>query len=344
MGRGEHDELPRPDRPAPAGRVAATHRRRLGSVAKRSDEDLRFRRALLVRPADGAGGGCLRERHGTVDLQLRPRQRRPGPERPQPRRARSTARKRPVRRPGRRWREGTLSGRADRGRREVARADPDGRLEGHLPKPRQGRSRIAAISSTRARGDPQRMRSHQLRARAASSRAETLRPATASSTIDEWYQCYPRGPASPPARRLYRGIELFARKSVGNSLWLQASYVYSSLRGNYDGGVNEGLYGSDLPRLERGLRLSRALARRIRHPRARSAEPLPVRRLLGHAVAPLRGSSGVRRVGRAAQPAGILQLPLRIHDLPRAPGLGRGGCRPCGTPTSRSPTRSRSAR
>src|SRR5207245_3314144 len=53
-------------------------------------------------------------------------------------------------------------------------------------------------------------------------------------------QCFPTGPATPPARRLYRGIELLARKSVGDKLWLQTSYVYSSLRGNYDGGINEG--------------------------------------------------------------------------------------------------------
>ncbi|HEY3173973.1 MAG TPA: TonB-dependent receptor, partial [Thermoanaerobaculia bacterium] len=64
---------------------------------------------------------------------------------------------------------------------------------------------------------------------------------------DDWYECSPVGPASPPARRLYRGIEVFARKSAADRLWLQASYVYSSLRGNYDGGVNEGTYGSTFP-------------------------------------------------------------------------------------------------
>jgi outer membrane receptor protein involved in Fe transport len=47
------------------------------------------------------------------------------------------------------------------------------------------------------------------------------------------------GGATPPARRLWRGIELVARKSFGTAAWLQASYVYSSLRGNYDGAVNE---------------------------------------------------------------------------------------------------------
>jgi len=54
-------------------------------------------------------------------------------------------------------------------------------------------------------------------------------------------QCTETGPATPSASRLYRGIERLARKTLGDKLWLQASYVYSSLRGNYDGAVNEGL-------------------------------------------------------------------------------------------------------
>ena len=49
-------------------------------------------------------------------------------------------------------------------------------------------------------------------------------------------------PASVPATRVYKGIELIAQQTVGDSLWFQASYVYSSLRGNYDGEVNEGFY------------------------------------------------------------------------------------------------------
>jgi hypothetical protein len=44
-------------------------------------------------------------------------------------------------------------------------------------------------------------------------------------------------PAVAPARRLYRGVEVLVRKTVSTSLWLQASYVFSSLRGNYDGEV-----------------------------------------------------------------------------------------------------------
>ena len=49
-------------------------------------------------------------------------------------------------------------------------------------------------------------------------------------------------PAAAPATRVYKGIELLARKSVGDTLWLQASYVYSSLRGNYEGEVDEGRF------------------------------------------------------------------------------------------------------
>jgi hypothetical protein len=63
----------------------------------------------------------------------------------------------------------------------------------------------------------------------------------------EGSQCFPTGPATPEAKRYYRGIELFVRQAVGNSLWLQASYVYSSLRGNYDGGVNQSVYGQTWP-------------------------------------------------------------------------------------------------
>lgn len=54
-------------------------------------------------------------------------------------------------------------------------------------------------------------------------------------------QCQQGAPPIGPARRLYRGIELSGRKSLGEKLWLQASYVYSSLRGNYDGYVRENI-------------------------------------------------------------------------------------------------------
>ena len=63
------------------------------------------------------------------------------------------------------------------------------------------------------------------------------------------YQCTDTISAMPPARRLYRGIELLLRKSVGEKAWLQASYAYSSLRGNYDGEVSEAFFGQTIPGL-----------------------------------------------------------------------------------------------
>jgi hypothetical protein len=42
-------------------------------------------------------------------------------------------------------------------------------------------------------------------------------------------------PPVPAASRLYHGVELVAKKQIKGRLFLQASYVYSRLRGNYDG-------------------------------------------------------------------------------------------------------------
>jgi hypothetical protein len=60
-------------------------------------------------------------------------------------------------------------------------------------------------------------------------------------------RCSATGPASPRPRRLYRGIEVLVRQSLGNRLWLQASYIYSSLRGNTDGAINEGALNETSP-------------------------------------------------------------------------------------------------
>jgi outer membrane receptor protein involved in Fe transport len=65
--------------------------------------------------------------------------------------------------------------------------------------------------------------------------------------LPEDYPCTETGLPTPPVRRLYRGIEILGRKSLSESLWLQASYLYSSLRGNYDGGVSQGLGGQTDP-------------------------------------------------------------------------------------------------
>ena len=51
-------------------------------------------------------------------------------------------------------------------------------------------------------------------------------------------QCFPGdAPAVPEAKREFKGIELTARKSFSQNLWAQFSYLWSELRGNYDGAV-----------------------------------------------------------------------------------------------------------
>ena len=40
-----------------------------------------------------------------------------------------------------------------------------------------------------------------------------------------------------PAKRIFRGIELTARKAFSQTLWAQVSYLYSTLRGNYSGAI-----------------------------------------------------------------------------------------------------------
>ena len=123
----------------------------------------------------------------------------------------------------------------------------------------------------------------------------------------EGSQCFPRGPASPEVKRIYRGLELFARQTVGNSLWLQASFVYSSLRGQLRRRRQRGRLWPDMAGHQLGLRLSGALARRLRDPRPRPALPASLRRVLDDPVAAFRGAECFRGVGRAAQPDGLFQ-------------------------------------
>ncbi len=53
-------------------------------------------------------------------------------------------------------------------------------------------------------------------------------------------QCGLPAVAVGPAKRIFRGIELTARKQFSQTLWAQASYLYSTLRGNYSGAIREG--------------------------------------------------------------------------------------------------------
>jgi outer membrane receptor protein involved in Fe transport len=52
-------------------------------------------------------------------------------------------------------------------------------------------------------------------------------------------ECGLPGVAVPDAKRIFRGIEMTARKQFSNQLWMQASYLFSSLRGNYSGAIRE---------------------------------------------------------------------------------------------------------
>jgi outer membrane receptor protein involved in Fe transport len=47
------------------------------------------------------------------------------------------------------------------------------------------------------------------------------------------------GVAVGDAKRIFRGIEFTARKQFSQVLWAQASYLFSSLRGNYSGAIRE---------------------------------------------------------------------------------------------------------
>jgi outer membrane receptor protein involved in Fe transport len=66
-------------------------------------------------------------------------------------------------------------------------------------------------------------------------------------TCDTWVnpadpnsgQCGLPGVPVGPAKRIFRGIELTARKAFTQTFWAQASYLYSTLRGNYDGAIRQ---------------------------------------------------------------------------------------------------------
>jgi outer membrane receptor protein involved in Fe transport len=65
------------------------------------------------------------------------------------------------------------------------------------------------------------------------------------STCDGWVnpgsptfqECGIPGKQIPDAKRIFRGIEVTARKAFSQTFWAQASYLYSTLRGNYSGAI-----------------------------------------------------------------------------------------------------------
>ena len=75
-------------------------------------------------------------------------------------------------------------------------------------------------------------------------RPDSIRPATARTIPTTRVRAPARrepgtGVAIGPSRRIFRGIELTARKQFSNQLWAQLSFLYSSLRGNYSGAISE---------------------------------------------------------------------------------------------------------
>ncbi|MBL8111866.1 MAG: TonB-dependent receptor [Acidobacteria bacterium] len=49
--------------------------------------------------------------------------------------------------------------------------------------------------------------------------------------------CSPTGVPVPATKRTFTGLELSAKKQVGQNLWIQASYLFSQLKGNYSGAI-----------------------------------------------------------------------------------------------------------
>ena len=84
-------------------------------------------------------------------------------------------------------------------------------------------------------------------------------PSSCPASPTPYVPVYGTAPA-PSARRLYRAIELLARKTFSDRLWFQGSYVYSSLRGNYDGLVSEGFSGQTSPGINADFDFPRCIA------------------------------------------------------------------------------------
>ena len=109
-------------------------------------------------------------------------------------------------------------------------------------------------------------------------------------------QCGLPGVPVGDAKRIFRGIELTARKAFSQTFWAQASYLYSTLRGNYSGRDPRGLR-PDGPRHQRRLRLQPVPDQRLRQPRARPAPPVPDGRGLQRALRPSVGGAVLREDG-----------------------------------------------
>ncbi len=158
-----------------------------------------------------------------------------------------------------------------------------------------------------------------------------------SSSVDSSaYECYPTIPAEPPARRLYRGIEVFGRKTVGDKLWIQASYLYSSLRGNYDGEVSNGYFGQTDPGINADF--DYCLINHNGYGKLFLDRPHRFR-LDGYGSRPFDLAVGLQICVPSGTPAeqdpGILQRQLRLLNPARSQGQRGPACPRTGTPIFR---------
>jgi hypothetical protein len=143
---------------------------------------------------------------------------------------------------------------------------------------------------------------------------------TCNNLDDPYYECgIEPGPATPDVERTYRGIEVLARKTLADDLWLQASYLYSSLRGNYDGGVHQGALGSTWP----GLSWDYDTPQYSHNSNGKLALDRPHRfRLDGYWVTPSRLAVGLQTFVESGAPLNRLGYlsefaPPLIHLVPR---------------------------
>ena len=344
LGRRADARLRGSDRPALQRPVAAARRRGLGPLAERRDEGLCLRRPLLLRACRPPRPLCRSvERHESRHLQLRSCQRDAGSGRVRPRR-RQTAEAEPSETRSipdvRGWYQDELTVGIERlsaptltvglkGTYRTLRNVLEDRCDLDYNVPETDYSSCGLMNPGSS---------------GAISRAATFRLATGSMTT-RTSAAYEPGPATPPSSRIYRGIELLARKSVGTTPLAP-------------GELRLLVPARQLRRRRQPERLRPDLARRstrtstIRRCAHNAYGALALDRphrfrFDGYWVSPWRLSArppGVCGVGRAAQPAGLLQRGSRRRHLSSIRAVPPVGCRRSGGPTSHSRIRSRSAR
>ena len=191
--------------------------------------------------------------------------------------------------------QGLLPGRVHDRRREGDRSDPVGRPEGHVPLARpDDRGPLRPELPTGPTGiflrahEPGRD-GHRQPGRDRASTAPATAPATRPTRTPALCTGPGQGTPIPPAKRIFKGIELVVRKQFTNEIWAQLSYLGSSLTGNYSGAIREASGQTD-PGINADFDYADFIAQLLGPPRARPAEPGP----------PRRGLQRVRGVSRPA--------------------------------------------